>query len=234
MSLSGILLTSAAELLQMALHDRRRHVFRTRDNHFTPHAVGSILLLTAAFEAWLNEAISLYANMSSSPQLLELAGAPILVKYEQIPERLGVARLPPHDELRLMLAVRDEIAHFLPRGDREWEGNVPPAFQDLNRMGLLITSRTTDADFVFTQKLHSYRLAYWAWQVVDHAVSRFVEALHSIPQLAAMTEMIAATASNFKMYQRICPPEELGSFDAHYRLRITGDEQQTGDMEHQE
>jgi hypothetical protein len=99
MSLSGSLLTSAEELLRMALHYRRSEVFRMRDNHFTPRAVGSVLVLTAAFEAWLNEVINTYANMSASSRLRELAGAPILSKYRQIPECLGGSRSAQDHEL---------------------------------------------------------------------------------------------------------------------------------------
>lgn len=219
MSLSGSLLTCAAELLWIALKDRLKPVFRMRRNHFTVRAVGSLLVLTAALEAWLNEVISTYAN---SPHLLELAGESIMDKYQQIPERLGGRRLPHDDASALMLAVRDEIAHFLPRRHTHGRGNVPPAFQYLQRHGLLINYHgTPGVDFFFTQKLHSYRLAYWAWEVVDRAVSRFVESLPRDQRLASATEMIAFTARNFKMYERICPPERLADFDAEHGLRIT-------------
>lgn len=214
-SLSASLVTCAAQLLNMALQERRREVFRTRDNHYTNHAVGSVLVLTAALEAWLNEAIYHGSAWGDPRTLRELAGDSILHKYRGIPRHLGGERLPPDPQMALLLDVRDEIAHFLPRGA------MPASFRALQRKGLLITTGRPDIDFFFTQKLPSYRLAYWAWTVVDAAVDRLIGALRANQQVAQAIEIFASTASNFRLYRRVCAPEALRQFDEHYRLELT-------------
>ncbi len=50
-TLSPHLLECALSLLQLALKDRHGEVTRLHDNHFSDHAVGSIVLLVDALEA---------------------------------------------------------------------------------------------------------------------------------------------------------------------------------------
>lgn len=61
-ALSADLVVSARSMLEQALHDRRRDVYRLASTHYTPRAVGALALVVAAFEAFLNQAyvFSLY------------------------------------------------------------------------------------------------------------------------------------------------------------------------------
>jgi hypothetical protein len=202
----------------MALEDRHRPVYRTSHNHYTRHALGSVLLLIDALEAWLNEVIHHTASMAGFHEIRALADANIMRKYREIPEGLGGASLPSDPQLEAVVAVRVEIAHFLPRGRAQWTDNLPPAVQPLQREGLLITYENPEApgvDFHWTQKLASYSLAYWSWRVVDSAVERLLEALRPNERLAGLVDtMIAPAAShNFRMYRQVCPPDALDQFD---------------------
>jgi len=224
-SFSGGLLVCGVQLLASALEDRRREVYRTPHSHHTNHAVGSILLLTAALEAWLNEVIDYTSRVLTSPEdIRELAGRPILDKFCEVPQRLGGARLPDDADLESVTSVRNEIAHFLPRGSTQWSDDLPSALQPLQRAGLLITSGRSGVDFHWTQKLHSYSLAYWSWSVVDIAVERLLGALLRLnePTAGVAGGLIQPAAShNFRMYRRVCPPEALDRFDEQHGLDIT-------------
>lgn len=210
--LSGDLAYCAFFELHLALNERRQPVYRTPTNHYTIHALGSILLLVAALEAWLNEAISFFGFMNQD--LKYLAFKPIGSKYYEIPKLVADTEIPPRTELDLVIELRNEIAHFLPRVIKE-EGNVPEWFVELHRRRLFITSSKSDVDFTFSQKLGSYRLAYWAWESVASAVADLLDAL------GPEAERIRWSASNFGHYRSICSPSELDAYDTEYKLELT-------------
>jgi hypothetical protein len=141
-TLSGSLIYCGLIELDLALEGRKQPVLRTVDNHYTRHALGSIVLLITALEAWLNEVIADLAPMHRSQfpgtQLYDLADKPIEEKYYAFPRLLG-APVPPQPDLDLVLSVRNEIVHYLPRV-LPGEGQVPPWLVDLHRRGVFLTA----------------------------------------------------------------------------------------------
>lgn len=208
---SGDLVVCAFSELRLALDERCERVYRTPNNHYTIHALGSILLLVAALEAWLNEAICLFGFMNQD--LKCLAFEPLGEKYYQIPKKVANTQILPRTELDLVIELRNEIAHYLPRSFKE-EGNVPKWFQELHKRHLFITSSHPDADFTLSQKLGSYSLAYWVWESVDSAIADLLDALG--PQ----AERIRDTSSNFGLYRSICSPSELPAYDTKHKLEL--------------
>lgn len=203
-SMSDGLLSCALSELEQALRDRRGEVVRMPNNHYSHHALGSIVLLMCGFEAWLNEAILHFGF--GQQQIKLLVCKPMLEKYYNIPKRIANTTIPTNSDLELIIDIRDEIAHPLPRFIRE-QGNVPSWFLELQRRGLFIRTSHRRGDFLLSQKLASYRLAYWAWQRVDEAVMDLLRALGS------EAELIRWTTSNFGRYRNICPPSKLADYD---------------------
>ena len=217
-SASSDLATCALSLLRLSLEDRVRPVFRTVDNHSSAHAVGSIGLVVAALEAWLNEAIMTLSTME--PEIRGLATQPVDKKYYAVPLKVA-QRSPSHrDDLAWLLELRHEITHYLPRPIPE-EGNVPSWLVQLHRRNLFITSGHPRVDFVLGQKLGSYRLAYWAWETVESVVTDFLGALGELADFAS------GTAANFSHYKTVCRPTALSEFDLHYGLTLTAGGDQT-------
>jgi hypothetical protein len=213
-SLSSSLLTCAESELRDALADRRPGKAHTGDNHWSPHSVGSILLLIAGFEAWLNESTLLLAPRCGC--LREKANLPLRDKYREIPEAVtgkspGVSR-----DLALLLTVRNEIAHFLPI---IVEHNVPGWLSELQSRGLFLTSATRKPDYDFATKLGSYALAYWAWETVSRAVADFLEALRPLGPEASVPpdptiKGLGLSAQNFEGFRSLCHPNRLAEYDA--------------------
>lgn len=210
-SLSSDLLLCALSELKQALDDRRRPVVRMSRNHYSPHALGSIVLLVAGLEAWLNETILSYGF--TDKQFKSLAFDSVKNKYYEIPKRVTKTMITRHHDLELVINLRNEIAHYLPRIILE-EGNVPSWFLGLQRRGLFIKPSHGRVDFLLGQKLASYRLAYWAWRTIEKAVEDLLDALSSEGELGRWT------ANNFRHYRKVCPPNKLIDYDAKYKLEV--------------
>ena len=202
-NLSFSLLACAESELRDALADRGPGKARTADNHWSPHSVGSILLLIAGLEAWLNESTLLLEHRCAG--LREQAALPIREKYCGIPGAVTGSSITVSVELDLLLRVRNEVAHFLPITVR---GSVPWWLSDLQARGLFITAPETDADYDFAVKLASYALAYWAWDTASQAVVDFITAL------GQEGESLRHTSVNFEGYRSACRPDRLAGYDA--------------------
>ena len=162
----------------------------------------------AAFEAWLNETIlglCLYQHLDW-PGARCLATRPLLQKYRGIFRQLERPEPTIDPDLALAVDLRNEIAHHLPylTSDKDW---LPSSLQGLRDRGLLHDYGHPEAGPPFTQMLFSYALAYWCWEVVQHAVERLVDTLGDARGLAEHT------ATNFGHYARICPPDCLADYD---------------------
>jgi hypothetical protein len=114
-------------------------------------------------------------------------------------KRLGARDLPAQRDLELLLAVRDELAHFLPRPLPD-EGGMPGWLVDLHRRGLLLGGADPGPGFDLGRRLCSYRLAYWAWATVDAAVGALATALGDAAAHALRT------GENFRAYAARGPP----------------------------
>ena len=202
-TLSSGLLVCAESELRDALADRGPGKAHTADNHWSPHSVGSILLLIAGLEPWLNESTLLLEPYS--PGLRKLADKRVAQKYQEIPMAVTGRSPAVTQELSLVLKVRDEIAHFLPITVR---GGVPDWLTELQARGLLITSPDPEVDYDFAVKLASYALAYWAWESVSQAVVYFVDAV------GPHAKALRASTVNFEGFRSVCPPSRLADYDA--------------------
>jgi hypothetical protein len=110
----------------------------------------------------------------------------------------------------MIVDLRDEIVHYLPRSYGE-NNPLPEWFKPLQDADLLITSGP-NVDFDWNQKLGSYRLAYYASEVVDRCVRELVAAA---PEDAFVP---ASLAQNFSIYRRIASPEQLPEFDKRHGI----------------
>jgi len=142
----------------MSLEDRRENVFRSKFNHYSYHGIGSIVLLVTGFDCLLNEVV---AYLPSTER--DLADQSLLKKYSGLLTVLGVSHGVTDRDLDLLVDVRHEIVHYLPRPISSSSG-VPEWFQELQDRGLFITaSHSSGSDFALGWKLGSYRLCYWSW-----------------------------------------------------------------------
>lgn len=208
-------------MLEHSLKDRKGNDNPPQNNHQSKHSIGSILLLIAGFESWLNEAL---VHLSYyDPQFRQKGNNTAIKKYEDIynleispyfPSE-NVKKLDAEQKLRfneikenleIVFEVRNEIAHAMPRPTGcQWD--VPPHLMALQEKGLLITRGDPKSDYSLYQKLRSYALCYWCWEIVNSAVSLVIKRLEP-------DQVLAWTAQNFSMYKNIaCPPEELLRYD---------------------
>jgi hypothetical protein len=218
-SLYYALLYCALAELRMALADRQRGVFRSRNNHLAQHAVGSIALLVNGLEAWLNEVI--FREGLGEEKIKDIASADVKTKYSGLSKHVSGTKIPVPHRLALVIEVRNEIVHYLPlvATSNTPNPNIPNWFKVLEKQGLFITTRGLNPnwpDFDFAQKLQSYRLAYWAWESVDEAVALLLNAWPSERRGLYDSEL----ETFFRLYKQVCSPEHLPAFDQMYGLEV--------------
>ena len=221
-SFSSDLLLTANLMLRASLEDRKGNANPPLNNHMSKHVVGSIVLLISGFESWLNEALAHLANYDSS--LRQRGGDALLKKYanlcrwdgagslslaniETIAQMQSISFEQIIKDLALVIEVRHEIVHPMPLSTgTPW--NIPENFLPLHRAGILISKGHPNDDYLFTDKLRSYALAYWCWEVVQSCVSLLVE--HLKPD-----QCVAWTASSFSAHNALCAPKDLSTYEAH-------------------
>lgn len=214
--LSGELLECALAELRLALEYRANRVVRTANNHYSPHALGSLLLLVTAFDVWLTELISKFGYFNTDFKKLGCESA--LQKFYGLPKQLTGTTIPPHRELELLVELRHEIAHSLPRVIKD-KGNVPAWFAELNRRRLFCTGPDPEADFYsIASKFASYRLAYWSWETVEGAIGDLFEALSPMGERLSGARGVA---NNFTLYRAVYSPAQLVLFDQAHKLSLT-------------
>jgi hypothetical protein len=202
----------ARHALQRALYGRREDVVLLPANHYSPDALGAIVLVTTALEVSMNEAIAMGAVFGAHVAR-DQALPPTCAKFANVAsgsEGFDAAAV----ELRLLVDLRDEIVHYLPRVERSAAGNVPEWCEVLHERGLFIEA--PGGDFQFCQKIPSYALAYWAFGVAYETICMFVGSLPAVTQ-----NVCDYLPHNFSLYQQIYPPEALGEFDAAHGLEVT-------------
>jgi hypothetical protein len=209
-SFSPDIIVSAHTLLELALAERKRGVWRDVHNHYTAHATSVIVLAVTALDAWLMEYI--LAAAFRDPPVKDIAH---LSLFDRVRTFLTKAdRVSPVlDELRLLIDVRDEIVHVLPR-QLGPTYPLPSWLQSLDERGFMI--KTTKGDFRMHQKFASYALAYWA-TTTAHACTQELMAV-APDSMPSSPEWLAR---NFARYRHISSPEQLPQFDARYKLDLT-------------
>jgi hypothetical protein len=214
-TLSGDLLFCSFVQLKMALDDRRAgRVFKEANNHASAYALGSILLLIAGFESWLNELLGFiprfsFSAMSEDELRKVLHDYTPVKKYEFLANKWAQTTLSTTD-LEIAIDIRDEITHYLPRPFGCGNDRVPSRFHTLQQQGLFITSPGDHGfDFTWGQKLGSYGLAFWVSQVVKEAVDRLAALFPADKQRFLFGHQNFAFATRPEIY----PPSRLDDFD---------------------
>ncbi len=199
--LSFELVVCAEKLLRQALHDRETKVYRIARTHYTPSAIGAIVMVTNALDAFLNEVC---AYRDRRP----LATQPLAAKLRALAPRFDGRAVD------LLGLARNEIAHYLPRSLPD-EGHLADALAEWGRLGLLMITPTTRS-WVLPQRLASYALALWAFEVVESAIQAVVGA--STPDQWLSTSM----AQNFSLFRGwACPIDQLPEYDRLHALTLT-------------
>lgn len=220
-SFSSDLLLIAQKLLEESLRDRNSNLNPPPDNHMSKYSVGSIVLLLAGFESWLNEAIN---HLSwYDPEIRSYVRQPLLKKYKTLCSWNGTDKFPVIDigvitrqqwltfedileNVALAVEIRNEIVHAVPVPiGTLW--NVPAKLLPLHEMGVLMTTGKAEADYTLHDKFRSYALAYWCWEQTDLAVGLLVKHVEG-------DQEPGWTAQNFSAYKVLCPPKELASYGA--------------------
>jgi hypothetical protein len=179
--LSGQLLELALHHLDAALRERATAQFRSSTNHHALHALGCVVMLAAALEALVNTllwvdlprnevALASPSNRAKSSELQNvLRDETIRAKYRRL---LGASGKEP-DDLPILSDLRDEILHFIPAMTQR--GSVPRWFCNLEKRGLFLGNDElppgSKGYFPFVEKLCSYKLAYWAFEVTEDAMT---------------------------------------------------------------
>ena len=213
-------------MLTESLHERKNNFNPPANNHMSTYALGSIVFVVAGFESWLNEAINhLSRNYDTNLRTVKIGKTNIgncspRDKLSHLCKWNGAGRIVVRDHLDsaiqsmeknfdLIIEVRNEIVHPVPFGiGMPW--NVPGDLLELHEKGILMTTGKHDAEYSFNDKIRSYALAYWSWEVIESAVALVVEHVET-------DQVIGWTAQNFSQYRSICPPKDLPGYDASQR-----------------
>lgn len=214
-SFSGELLQSARCLLINSLQDRRIENWREAGNHYSVYAPGVIVMVAISFEAWLNEVIGGHRTRLSSERIKELVSMPVCDRYRNTAAlNVSTGALEPPEDLRLLIAVRDEIVHALPYVQSvASKKTVPNRLSQLATKGLFIDAASPFGDFLLSQKLCSYALAYWGCQTAQFAAGALAATLTHNPA--------KSTATNFEFYRQMPGPSDFAQFDKRIGLTPT-------------
>ncbi len=208
--ISTNLLQSSRLLLQASLDERRGGVWRSKENHATWYAPGVVVMIATALDAWLTELLA--------SGRLHLDISAVYSKYERAAELLFGTRIRASTDLEYVSKVRNEVVHFLPYTQDITKRTVPDWLQYLDGHDLLIKAKKgAGVDFHFSQKLGSYRIAYWACETVYAAVQALEK--HARQTSNVMADFIRA--DNFCVMAGIHSPDELPKYDKDHGLTIT-------------
>src|SRR5262249_38700812 len=148
-----------------ALHDRVKFS-RNPHTHASANGPGAIILIVTAFDVWMSEIIlgMLLPQEDARAHLDDQ----ILSKYRFLYTHFRRTDAPSSD-LSTVILPRYELVHHLQRPDPTL---IPSWFPQLQQQGLLIThpSAPEGVDYSFTEKLGSYGLAYWVFEVIEAQV----------------------------------------------------------------
>jgi hypothetical protein len=181
MGISLTLLHCAFTELIAAHGYRKQSPRRLKHNHYSPNAVGSIVLLVTALDVWLNEIINGMCKLGTDRYgVMKFSNVPIIEKYKGIINAKTGKNLEI-DDLNTVVELRNEFVHFLPRviPGKGSKKNIPPWFYKLRKEGLLLDYPVVNDETPLGRNLTSYALAYWSWKTVITAVKELVNALGS-------------------------------------------------------
>ncbi len=214
-SLSGALAACAWSELKNALKDRYSdRVVVCDGNHYSHHALGSIVLVVCAAEAWLVELIAVLGR--ADPRIRLLADLSSSLKmYTKLHEwATGEGSKPPaslKEDFESVVNIRDELVHPKPR---VVPGGVPSRLSRLATIGLFIkTPDDAPGDYDWQAKLCSYKLAYWVWESLDSALSELYDTVSALPAKrgGAMLSPASLMLWNLRLYKNLDSPDSLAT-----------------------
>jgi len=213
-SLCVDLLQSAFQLLVAAERERKDLMHMSTHNHHSANAPGAVVMVTTAFDVWMNEVIAALSITGDDAVRALAAVDGIAEKHSQLLRHLGSAPSAQAD-LQLLADVRNEVVHHLPRAIRD-PGDLPSRLEPLREKAVLLEVDHPPSPWgtVLALQLCSYRLAHWAWLVVHGAVQEIVRAETSTGGFAVIL------ASNFDWFRNVTPPEQLPQYDAKHGLKV--------------
>jgi hypothetical protein len=202
--------SGADTLLAAALAERHEEVYRYAHDHASFVAPSAIVVAVTAFDVWLSECIAFM--MIRRPDVTD-ATLPTCAKYDALCRHVGLTAPPAvRAELELAIDLRHELVHYLPR--TFGPDPVPTWFKSLEDRGLFFGAGEGHR-WQLSQRLFSFRLAYWAFRVVEGAALFLRD---NAPPTHAGYLMLA---DNFTQYRRTTPPEELPVYDTRFGLSLT-------------
>lgn len=188
--------------LSKALEDREKNNARSKDNHYSIHSLGSIILVVCAFDAWMNENLTPFRHFlaMSDEYIEEMLNSHTDKKYQLMAKYVREDFEIPSN-LKVIVDLRDELIHFVPRVIIDKE-NLPSWLKKLSKLSLLIKT-DSGKDYMLTDKLGSYKLAYWVWE----ELYKYAEELASMYQKYGRGAY--DRAQDFKAYINLTPPNKL-------------------------
>ena len=183
-------------------------------NHYTSHAPGTLVLAVTALDCWMTEYVHTVFAFGREQQ--RFVFRPLIERFELLHCELGNAPCPPEllSELRMLIDVRDEIVHYLPRSFGDGR-QIPSWLDPLEQRGLFIQGGPP-VDFLLTQKLASYALAYWACEVARDIAGSL---LPIVPRPHGSFD-VTLGRQFAAILQGIQPPAELHTFDALRNVEV--------------
>jgi hypothetical protein len=154
----------------------------TEENWISSHTLAVVLLTAAAFEAWVNE--SLFSSTSLGEKFRRdfkrIASMETVEQRYRGLVKIASGREPDASALGLLMLLRNEIAHYLPRPVKN---GVPEWLSELDNQDLFLRLAESPADdLVYGQKLESFKLARWATETAAHAADALAAALNANPR----------------------------------------------------
>lgn len=166
------LVLGAEDLKAAEIEARRDAAAGGERPHFAQRSVSSIVLLCMGFESWVNRQLSISYKLgragseADEAELLDtLLYHPLDTRARRIPRFNGGRTLHAHETpgLSEVVSVRHELIHDLPATNLKGEID---RLERLRDKLLLATTPDPEVDYLLFERLQTYDLAYWCWEVV--------------------------------------------------------------------
>lgn len=144
----------------------------------SPLGLGVVLCTASAFEAFMNQLIYVFSEVGRAYDPTPYMDSEPLKKYVEFPARFGQT-LEVSENLAIAIAVRNEVAHFMPYMGANM-GDLRPGLERLQREGVVNTLEQTQA--VMTPRWVGTEFIPWFCDVVELAAHEFLAALPDDPR----------------------------------------------------
>jgi hypothetical protein len=175
-----MIMSSATCLLAAARRDSPPDFQPSERTHWSRHSGGAVVLCLTDF------LIPLRVPEEDAHALIE---GRLIKRYSFVFEVFHPTEQPRLHDLETAIDVRNDIVHHFHRLDRSLK---PPWFAELQSQGLLLTNPRVTAkdDFSVSQKLFSYALAKWIFDVIEvAAIALVTNTNHPAAEMAAHIDL---------------------------------------------